>query len=68
MQNPILPETHFNRDTFRPTIKVSEKSNKTTFKTTRARDEMIQKLGRGQYGEEYQKGKRAELPYRSGVK
>ena len=68
MQNPILPQTHENVAMFRPTVKVSEKFNRTTIKTTRARDEMIQKLGRGLYGEDYQKKKKAEKPYRSGVK
>lgn len=68
MHNPILPQTHENVTTFRPTVKVSDKFNRTTIKTTRARDEMIQKLGKGVFGEEYQKKKKAEKPYRSGVK
>lgn len=68
MQNPILPQTHENVSAFRPTVKVSQKFNQTTMKTTRAHDEMIQKLGRGLYGEDYQKKKQAERPYRSGVK
>lgn len=68
MQNPILPLTHEYANIFRPSVKVSKKFNRTTMKTTRARDEMIQKLGRGVFGEDYQKKKRRERPYRSGVK
>lgn len=68
MRNPILPGTHENVSAFRPTIRVSEQSNKTTLKTTRAQDEMIQKLGRGVYGVDYQNKKRSEIPYKSGVK
>lgn len=68
MQNPILPQTHENVSSFRPTVKVSNKFNRTTIKTTRARDEMIQKLGRGIFGEEYQKKKKTERTHRSGVK
>ena len=68
MQNPILPSTHQNVNTYRPCIKISQKANQTTMKTTKGLDEMIQKLGRGLYGEEYQKKKRAEIPYKSGIK
>lgn len=68
MHNPIIPSTHENIRLFKPTIKVSEKFNKTTFKTKPARDEIIQRLGRGMYGDIYQKNKNQELYYKSGVK